>query len=59
MRRGNILKKLLLFRLIRRLPFFPLIPVGPVALLIGSLVASLRALGRVRRLERRMASTAS
>ena len=29
MRRGNIIKKLLLFRLIRKLPFFPLIPLGP------------------------------
>ena len=60
MRRGDILKKLLLFRLIRKLPFFPLIPLGPAAaLLIGSLFASLRALVRVKRLERRLASTAS
>jgi hypothetical protein len=59
MRRGDIIKKLLLFRLIRRLPFFPLIPLGPAALIIGSLFASMRALGRVRRLERRLASTAS
>jgi hypothetical protein len=59
MRRGNIIKKLLLFRLLRKLPFFPLIPLGPAALLIGSLVASLRALVRVKRLEQRVASTAS
>ena len=58
MRRGNILKKLLLFRLLRRLPFFPLIPVGPAALLIGSFIVSIRALGRVKRLEQRLATTA-
>jgi len=59
MRRRNVIKKLLLFRLLRKLPFFPLIPLGPAALLIGSLVASLRALVRVKRLEQRVASTAS
>ena len=58
MRRGNIIKKLLLFRLLRRLPFFPLIPVGPAALLIGSFIVSIRALGRVKRLEQRLATTA-
>jgi hypothetical protein len=57
MRRGDAIKRKLLFRLLRKLPFFPLIPVGPAALLIGSFVASIRALGRVRRLERRLAST--
>jgi hypothetical protein len=59
MRRGNIIKKLLLFRLIRKLPFFPLIPLGPAALLVGSFVVSIRALGRVKRLEQRLAATAS
>jgi hypothetical protein len=58
MRRGNIIRKLLLFRLLRRLPFFPLIPVGPAALLIGSFIVSIRALGRVKRLEQRLATTA-
>jgi hypothetical protein len=57
MRRRNIIKKLLLFRLIRKLPFFPVIPLGPVALIIGSYVASIRALGRVKRLEQRLATT--
>jgi hypothetical protein len=56
--RRNVLKKLLLYRLIRKLPFFPLIPLGPAALLIGTFFTSLRALGRVKRLEQRLASTA-
>jgi hypothetical protein len=46
-------------RQIKRSPFFPFIPLVPVAILfsaLGSLAASFRALGRVRRLERRMAS---
>jgi hypothetical protein len=41
---------------IRKVPFFPLIPVVPVALLVGSFVAALRALVRVRRIERWIAT---
>ena len=37
---------------IRRIPLFPFIPIGPAVLMLGSLVAALRALTRVRRLER-------
>ncbi len=43
----------------RNVPFFPLIPLLPAALFAGSLVTSLRALARVRRLERRMAASPS
>ena len=59
MRRGNIIKKFLLFKLLRRIPGFPLIPAAPLALLIGAFINSLRALNRVRRVEHRLASTAS
>jgi hypothetical protein len=41
----------------KRVPLFPLIPVLPVALLAAALSTSIRALVRVRRLERRLAAT--
>jgi hypothetical protein len=53
----KVIKRRLWFKLLRKLPGFPLIPLVPAALVISSLVASLRALGRVRRLERRLASS--
>jgi hypothetical protein len=40
---------------IRDVPLFPLIPLLPVAILAGALATSIRALMRVRRLERWMA----
>jgi hypothetical protein len=39
-----------------RIPFFPFIPLVPMALFAGSLVTAIRALVRVRRLERRLAA---
>jgi hypothetical protein len=39
---------------IKSVPMFPLIPIVPIALMVGSLVVALRAMARVRRLERRM-----
>ena len=41
---------------LNRLPLFPIIPIVPVAVFVGSLVTSIRALVRVRRLERRLAA---
>jgi hypothetical protein len=40
----------------RKLPLFPLFPLVPAAMVVGSLLASLRAVARVRQLERRMAT---
>jgi hypothetical protein len=40
----------------QRIPLFPFIPAVPLALLMGSFVTSLRALARVRRLERQVAN---
>jgi len=57
MRPRKIIKGLMLYKLLKRLPLFPVIPLGPVALLLGSLITSVRALGRVKRLERRLAGT--
>jgi hypothetical protein len=59
MRRRNLIKKFLFFKLLRRIPGFPVIPAAPLALLISAFVNSLRALRRVRRVENRLASTAS
>jgi hypothetical protein len=59
MRPGKIIKKFLLFKLLRRIPGFPLIPAAPLALLVSAFVNSLRALNRVKRVEHRLASTAS
>jgi hypothetical protein len=42
---------------IKNVPLFPLIPLVPAALLVGSLVTSIRALTSVRRLERRFGET--
>jgi hypothetical protein len=58
-RPGKIIKKFLLFKLLRRIPGFPVIPAAPLALLISAFVNSLRALRRVKRVEHRLASTAS
>lgn len=41
---------------IKSLPFFPFFPFVPIAVIACSLAASIRALVRVRRLERRMAA---
>ncbi|HXU80580.1 MAG TPA: hypothetical protein VN914_04245 [Polyangia bacterium] len=43
-------------RNLKNIPLFPLIPLVPAALLVGSLVTSIRALVRVRRLERQQAA---
>jgi hypothetical protein len=59
MRRSNLIKKFLLFKLLRKLPGFPLIPAAPLALLISAFVNSLRALVRVKRVEQRLVSSAS
>jgi hypothetical protein len=37
-------------------PLFPFIPLLPMALFVGAFVTSIRALMRVRRLERRLAT---
>ena len=57
MRRGKIIKGFVLYRLLKRLPLFPFIPLAPGALLFGSFFASLRALRRVKRLEQRFEAT--
>jgi hypothetical protein len=57
--KGKLIKGFVLYKLLKRLPGFPLIPAVPAALLFGSFFASLRALFRVRRLERRMAASAA
>jgi hypothetical protein len=54
MRRSRIIKGFVLYRLLRRMRLFPFIPLAPAALVIGSLVTSLRALSRVKRLEQRV-----
>ena len=59
MRRGRIIKGLLLYRVLRKLPLFPLIPLAPAALIFGSLVTALRALARVKRLEQRLPAAAA
>jgi hypothetical protein len=43
---------------IKDVPLFPLVPIIPAALLIGSLVTAVRALIRVRRLERQLTAAA-
>ena len=57
MRRGKIIKGFLLYRILKRLPFFPFIPIAPGALLIGSFITAFRALRRVERLEQQVAAT--
>jgi hypothetical protein len=44
---------------LRDLPLFPVIPLVPIALFVGSVVVSFNALKRVRRLERRLKELAS
>jgi hypothetical protein len=43
---------------IKRLPYFPLIPAIPIALVVSSFVTAIRALVRVRRLEQRVGAAA-
>ena len=57
MRTKKLIKGLVLLKLLRRLPGFPLIPAVPAALLFGAFATALRALFRVRRLEQRVAAT--
>jgi hypothetical protein len=45
-------------RSIKNIPLFPLIPLVPAAILFGSLATSLRALAKVRALERQVAARA-
>ena len=59
MHRGKIVKGFLLYRILKRLPLFPLIPLAPGGLLIGSFVTAIRALRRVKRLEQRLDATAA
>jgi hypothetical protein len=59
MRRRNLIKKFLFFKLLRKIPGFPVIPAAPLALLISAFVNSLRALRRVKRVEHRLATSAS
>jgi len=59
MRRGKIIKGLVLFKLLRKLPLFPLIPIAPAALIFGSLITSLRLHARVKRLEQRLPASAA
>lgn len=39
-----------------KVPLFPLIPLVPMALFVGTFVTAIRALVRVRRIERRLAT---
>ena len=39
---------------VKAIPSFPLVPIVPAVLLVGSFVIAIRALVRVRRLERRI-----
>jgi hypothetical protein len=59
MRVRKAIKTLLLFKLLKRFRFFPLIPLAPAALVIGSLLTSIRALGRVKNLEQRLGGASS
>ena len=54
MRVRRAFKAFVLFKLLKRFRLFPLIPLAPAALIVGSLVTSLRALGRVKHLEQRL-----
>ena len=44
---------------LRDLPLFPVIPLVPIGLFVGSVIISFNALARVRRLERRLKELAS
>lgn len=57
MRGRKLIKGFLLYKLLKRVPGFPLIPVVPAALLFGAFATAVRALLRVRRLERQVATT--
>jgi hypothetical protein len=57
MRVRRAFKAFVLFKLLKRFRLFPLIPLAPAALIVGSLVTALRALGRVKHLEQRLASS--
>lgn len=56
MRRGKLIKGFLLYRLLKKSRLFPLIPIVPVTLLFSSLLTAVRALRRVKQLERRWAA---
>jgi hypothetical protein len=43
---------------IKDVPLFPVVPIVPAAILVGSVIVSLSALIRVRRLEKRLAALA-
>jgi hypothetical protein len=49
-----VIKLYVLYRLLKKMPLFPLIPIAPAALVVGSLMTSLRALARIKRLEQRL-----
>ena len=60
MRRGRrVIKAYVLYRLLKKMPLFPLIPIAPAVLVFGSLLTSLRALARVKRLEQRLPAAAA
>jgi len=42
---------------LKKVPFFPVIPLVPAALLVGSLITAIRALLRVRALEREVSAS--
>ena len=44
-------------KMLKRVPLFPLIPLVPAALIVTSLVISIRAFACVRRMERMMTAT--
>jgi len=57
--RRKLIKGFVLYKLLKKVPGFPLIPAVPAALLVGAFMTALRALFRVRRLERRVAASAA
>jgi hypothetical protein len=57
--RGSALRRFKLkrqFKQVKRLPLFPFVPFVPAAIFLASLATSIRALVRVRRLERLISS---
>jgi hypothetical protein len=52
------LKRVRDLKQLKKLPLFPLFPIVPATLFIAALTTSLRALFRVRRLERRLDAAA-
>ena len=45
-------------KMMKHVPLFPLIPLVPIAMMAGALTTAIRALLRVRRLERQIAASA-